>query len=283
MNSIANLIANPKTSLADCNNIIHLAEQRLGFGLNGDLAHSGEKLGMRVLSQLFPDTDTCIFDVGANTGNYSQMVVEYFEGKHNYHIHAFEPCAVSFEKYNNQHSSNSKIVVNNFALSHSLGSAELYMDQAGSVLASLTQRNISHFNINHGARQETVVLNTLDNYCNNRSISAIHFLKIDVEGHELDVLRGAKEMLASERIHLIQFEFGGTNIDTRVFFRDFWYLLKTNHYSILRYAPNDELVEISNYEESLERFKFCNYLAILDKSWLDLVSSYSVKIRNTYY
>ena len=49
----------------------------------------------------------------------------------------------------------------------------------------------------------------------------IDFFKIDVEGHEMDVLKGIGDKISN--IKLIQFEFGGCNIDTRCFFQDFWY------------------------------------------------------------
>ena len=45
-------------------------------------------------------------------------------------------------------------------------------------------------------------------------------MKIDVEGHELDVLKGFGELI--KKVRLIQFEFGGTNIDSKTYLRDFW-------------------------------------------------------------
>ena len=48
--------------------------------------------------------------------------------------------------------------------------------------------------------------------------SKIDLLKLDVEGHELYLL-SAKKFIS--KISVIQFEFGGCNIDTRTYFRDF--------------------------------------------------------------
>ena len=53
----------------------------------------------------------------------------------------------------------------------------------------------------------------------------IDIMKLDVEGHELDVLEGSRKTINS--IKLIQFEFGGCNIDSKTFFQDFYYFLKT--------------------------------------------------------
>ena len=49
-------------------------------------------------------------------------------------------------------------------------------------------------------------------------------IKMDIEGFELFALKGAQEALKGQ-IQLIQFEFGGANIDSRTFFKDFWLLL----------------------------------------------------------
>ena len=43
-------------------------------------------------------------------------------------------------------------------------------------------------------------------------------IKIDVEGHELDVLDSGRETVS--RVWVVQFEFGGYNIDTRTCFHD---------------------------------------------------------------
>jgi hypothetical protein len=75
----------------------------------------------------------------------------------------------------------------------------------------------------------------------------------------LDVLKGAINSISQFKI--IQFEFGGTDIDTRVFFRDFWdYFLSTN-FSIFRLTPKG-LVKVNEYSEHHEVFSFTTYFAI---------------------
>jgi hypothetical protein len=50
-------------------------------------------------------------------------------------------------------------------------------------------------------------------------------MKMDIEGHELFALRGAKRALARGVIRPLSFEFGTGNINSRTFFRDYWDLL----------------------------------------------------------
>ena len=86
-----------------------------------------------------------------------------------------------------------------------------------------------------------------------------------MEGHELDVLDGAKVMFANKAIDMVTFEFGGCNIDTRTFFQDFWYFFSKNDMAIYRILPNQRLYHITSYNESREQFDTTNYVAISTK------------------
>jgi hypothetical protein len=82
---------------------------------------------------------------------------------------------------------------------------------------------------------------------------------MDVEGHELDVLQGAE--LALSNIEIIQFEFGGCNIDTRTFLQDFWYLLSERGYELFRLTPRG-IKKITKYTENDEVFSTTNFVAV---------------------
>ena len=60
---------------------------------------------------------------------------------------------------------------------------------------------------------------------------------------------------------VLQFEFGGSNIDTRTFFQDFWYFFKENDFAIFRITPFG-VERIGRYRESDEFFFTTNYVAI---------------------
>ena len=82
---------------------------------------------------------------------------------------------------------------------------------------------------------------------------------MDVEGHELDVLKGATKAL--QDISIIQFEFGGSNIDTRTYFQDFWYFFSDLGFDLYRLGPRKPL-RITNYSEHDETFRPTNYIAV---------------------
>jgi hypothetical protein len=66
-------------------------------------------------------------------------------------------------------------------------------------------------------------------------ISSVDWMKIDVEGTEMDVLKGGSDVV--EMASLIQFEFGGCNIDTRSFFRDYWDFFTARGFALYRLSP----------------------------------------------
>ena len=71
----------------------------------------------------------------------------------------------------------------------------------------------------------TVQVVRLDEELGPLGISVVDFMKIDVEGHELFVLRGLGELLSQRRVRAFTFEFGAANVNSRTFFREFWDLI----------------------------------------------------------
>ena len=53
---------------------------------------------------------------------------------------------------------------------------------------------------------EEVQCTTLDLFTSQQNVDGIDFLKIDTEGHELEVLQGASEILQTQRIRLVLLE-----------------------------------------------------------------------------
>jgi FkbM family methyltransferase len=110
------------------------------------------------------------------------------------------------------------------------------------------------------AATEPIDVQTLDAFCEEQGVGHIDLLKLDVEGHELAVLRGAERMLSAGRVSMIQFEFGPANIYSRTYFYDFWAMLAPA-YDLFRIVPRG-IVAIPGYGEHLEVFLTTNYLAV---------------------
>ena len=86
----------------------------------------------------------------------------------------------------------------------------------------------------------------------------INFCKLVVEGHELTILNSIKNNF--DKFEVIQFEFGGCNLDTRIYFRDFWNLLNKD-YNIFLISPSGPIL-LKKYRELDEIFTMTHYLAV---------------------
>jgi len=80
---------------------------------------------------------------------------------------------------------------------------------------------------------EIVQLDTLENYCHSRDIQKIDFMKIDVEGHELEVFKGGVSLFREGRVRVIQFEYGGCNIDSKVLLKDIFEFFEDMEYRLV--------------------------------------------------
>ena len=106
-------------------------------------------------------------------------------------------------------------------------------------------------------------MTTVDRYCAEHEIARIDLLKLDVEGHERDVFGAAARMLSQRRIGLVAVEFGGTNIDSRVFFREIYNRLLEAAMTVGRITPSGYVFPLPNYRETYERYLATNFLAQL--------------------
>jgi len=238
------------------------SQSLMGIGSGTDVESSGEKVVIGMLQKIY-NPPYCIFDVGANTGQFLKLILENLVTE-DFYIRCFEPGGETFRRLVENCEPDRRIILNNTGLGKEKGETVLYYDAPGSGLASLTKRRLSHFNIPFN-QSETVKIDTVDNYCKNNDIERIHLLKIDVEGHELDVLSGAAKMIGNKSIDMISFEFGGCNIDTRSFFQDFYYFFNGFHMNMFRITPSGYLYPINSYKEIFEQFRTTNFLAIQEK------------------
>lgn len=148
----------------------------------------------------------CVFDVGANTG---QMTTEFVKEFPDATIHAFEPHPATYANLARQPWP-SRVTVHQLALSDTAGNVSFYEydgEESHSKINSLTSRARYATAINIEPREIQVRATTLDEFCEVRGIDAINLLKIDTEGHDYFVLKGAARMLSQKRIDFIFAEF----------------------------------------------------------------------------
>lgn len=238
---------------------VQVSQYLMGVGSGADVLSSGEQSIFQFVKQRRPPP-YCIFDVGSNKGQFLELILRNVEAG-GLNVHCFEPGFETFKVLAEAFGQDKHISLNNIGLGRVGCEAVLHFDEAGSGLASLTKRKLDHFNIDFG-RSEDIVVDTIDNYCRGRGIDRINLLKIDVEGHEFDVLMGARAMFANNSVDVVAFEFGGCNIDTRTFFQDFWYFFREFNFMIYKVTPSGYMHPLNAYREFDEQFRTTNFMAV---------------------
>jgi FkbM family methyltransferase len=154
---------------------------------------------LRDISRYFsgwqPET---IFDVGANTGQSVQEFVDLFPGGV---VHSFEPVPATYAILSSNWDKNPNVVTINEAMGR----------QEGVVTMSARGTATGNKILKPGERASNTVdvpVGTIDTYCSKHGISHIDYLKIDAEGHDMDVVAGAIQMLSRRSVSFIQVECG---------------------------------------------------------------------------
>ena len=238
---------------------VRVLNHALGVGAGGEFAESGEYVLFDLLYERC-QPPFCIFDVGANKGQFLAYALGRMKVE-TYSIHCFEPSLETFRMLQASCTADTRIHLNNLGLGGEKSESLLYSNAKGAEGASLTKRDLGHFGISFD-HSETVHIETLDNYCRDKGVERISILKLDVEGHELDALKGSTEMIARKAIDMILFEFGGCNIDTRKFFRDYWQFFQNTGMDLYRVTPSGYLAKITSYREEYEQFLCSNFIAL---------------------
>ena len=193
-------------------------------------------------------------DIGANKGKYTSLMIKKFN---NIECHIFEPSSFNYKILIDLFKEFKNININQIALSSKTEKTKLYSNKEGSGWASLTKRRLDHFGERFNLEEE-IESKRFDEYWSNIN-TTLDYVKIDVEGHEMEVLAGFGDLIYNTR--LIQFEFGGCNIDTKTYFQDFWYFFMEKNFLVYRITPRGPR-SITFYNEMDEFFSTTNYIAI---------------------
>ncbi len=196
-----------------------------------------ERSWLRRLRNHLPKSPLVI-DVGANCGQFARMVQEEI---HEARIISFEPHPAAYAELLRVPG----IQAVNKAVGDEPGHLQLfdYASAPGSEHASVLSDVFKE--IHHGAVANLEVeCTTLDLFLDAAELARVDLLKIDVEGFELAVLKGAHRAIVSDRIGIVQFEFDAMNTISRTLLADFAMALPG--YRLHRLLRSGELLCISD-------------------------------------
>jgi FkbM family methyltransferase len=233
--------------------------RRARLDVPNDLSSNGESSLQRWVLQFCEENRSInVLDVGANVGRWSiaMLTAARRAGRlSDIQLHAFEPASHTFALLSKA-LDEYPVTLHHGALCERSGSADLHVIAPGAGTNSLHAPPGSRI----GGSIEKVNITTLDSYADQAGIDRIALVKIDTEGHDLAVLRGAQALFSKQRIWVSQFEYNHRWVYAHAFLRDAFELLQPMGYHLGKLTPKG--VEFyPGWDAELETFVEGNYIA----------------------
>jgi len=191
--------------------------------------------------------DTFI-DVGANIG-FISLFASHFVGANGV-VYSFEPVPEIFKILQRNISLNEigNILAYNFALGSTSNSATIHYNWDKS------RGSASLIPYKENSRSREVCIQTLDEFVTENRLFNIRMVKIDVEGWELEVLKGSKNLLSSPSAPIICVEYSNLHkTQGGQLLNIYDFILSINHYQIYKLekgkSRKSRLIRISSAED----------------------------------
>ncbi len=210
------------------------------------------------LAKLYDVKEICLFDVGANHGQYGREVKSKYPL---IEVYSFEPSYKAFEELKRCTQNFDNWVPYNLGFGTVEGMFDLFSTELGSASATLLPNQYSTSK-ESGMRSEHVRIMSLDEFLTQHNHLKPNVLKLDVEGFEMQCLQGAKGSI--NMFQLVQFEFGESSMNSRTYFRDLWDFFKKRQFDIYRVTKRDPLL-LTDYSVTYETLAVTNYIAVKRK------------------
>ena len=152
-----------------------------------------------MIKNIDPET---IIDIGSNKGQFIMLIEKIFPGKT---IYSFEPITDVLEKQKKFFNYKKNIFFHNFALGSVSSTKEFFvtkrMDSSSFFKINTTENQSKDYEIQ---TKKNIQIKTLDDVMVNKEIIKPVLVKIDVQGYELEVLKGLDETLSKVDYLLIE-------------------------------------------------------------------------------
>jgi FkbM family methyltransferase len=236
----------------------------LGVNVGYELDQSGEAYFIERALKRLPGA-VCA-DVGANVGDFTRLLRRYGSSK----VYAFEPVTPTFDELVAHVGSDPAVQALNLAVGEHSGVIRLFVPDSGG-RCTLASRDIGITAVPvTSALEVSASMVSLDDFCREREVR-FDLVKIDVEGYELEVLQGARRLLADAPPALIQFEFNVHHLHRRQHMGDFAAAL--DGYRLFRIATRSlRPLDMSHYLSNV--FVFQN-IAAVHETRRDLIDAFA--------
>jgi FkbM family methyltransferase len=217
--------------------------------LQWDVVTNGEAFALRAVTRVVAGD---LFDVGANVGGWAVMAAAAAPDRR---IHSFELAPRTYARLAERVAGMPQVVINPFGL------------------GDVEEQVVFHYYVDSDDRsslvlmpdgftktEETGSIRTGDSYVTSAGVERIAYLKVDVEGAEMRVLRGFGRSFESGIIAAVQFEHGPAHVYTRTVLLEFVEFFESRGYVVYRLFPR-KLLPL-RYDPAEENFVGSNFVAI---------------------
>lgn len=134
-----------------------------------------------------------IYDIGANVGTWSLLAKAFFP---NAKIHAFEPLEEHHDSFNHRCGAFENIYLHDVALGPDFSTSNMHVTNFtdASSLLELADLGVRNFNIAEERLHQVTVV-PLDDYVKKNKLPLPDLIKLDIQGYEIEALRGGEECL----------------------------------------------------------------------------------------
>jgi len=180
-----------------------------------------------------------VFDVGAHEGETIEYLIKLKKIKK---IYCFEPQNIPFRKLRSKYSKCKNITLSQIAFSNNKKKKKFFINDLSdtSTFSKINKTSkwlkIKNFILN---KKDSIIktinlkTSTLDEYFRDKKIGAVDLLKIDTEGHELEVLEGSKNTIKKGKIRYILIELHSSNMYKNYSKKKIEIFLERNNFKLL--------------------------------------------------
>ncbi len=238
--------------------ILKLSLRFIGYNHHKSLKKSGELYFLKEFCKKKPKI--CI-DVGANQGIYSKFLLDNSKTK----VIAFEPLSLNFTKLKKlKNKYFNRLFLYNIGLSNKKKRSKIKFNNKNLHWANFDAEINQIDYLKKNTSSEICKLDKLDDIMKNNKnikIKQIDLIKIDTEGHELEVLLGSLWTIKKYKPKYIQIEYNWHHLVKNVNLYYFSTILK--NYNVFKIFPNDKkLIKIDPLKPEHNYFNFSNIVFI---------------------
>ena len=144
--------------------------------------------------QLVQNRFNTLIDIGANKGQFA-LIARYYNPKAK--IYSFEPLEKPTKLFNKIFKSDQNIILHNAAVGPVKKKIKMHVSKRidSSSLLPIGENQSFLFPGTEESHKEGIYVAPLDHFINNEDLKSPIFVKIDVQGYELEVLKGSKSLI----------------------------------------------------------------------------------------